>query len=287
MNFVSSLLAICSSIEVNKRIINGTLAQDGAYPWIAHMKHVSEELINYCGATIISNQWLLTAAHCMWSDDGSDKLKLEYWHVQIGSMKIVKGAEHTPDELIIDDNRHSYYRINRSNAAKILHFHVDKIILHPSHKIGLLEYDIALMKIKGRIPYIWKKSTPISLPLNKQVKRWPLAGTNCTIVGWGCTRAGEGANDVASVAELEVLPNCSKFYNGVNDGHEFCAGYNNSGVGTCPGDGGNGLFCKHLGSMMVMGVMSGLYVEKPQTYPSIYVRVAAFIDWIQMEMKRN
>ncbi|KAF5402292.1 hypothetical protein PHET_04227 [Paragonimus heterotremus] len=104
LNFTSSLSATCSSIETNKRIINGTHARDGAYPWIAHIKYVSEELTSYCGATIISNQWLLTAAHCMWPEKGFEN--------------------------------------NRSNAAKILHFHLEKIILHPAHAIGKMTQDL-------------------------------------------------------------------------------------------------------------------------------------------------
>ncbi|KAF8571285.1 hypothetical protein P879_03854 [Paragonimus westermani] len=158
-------------------------------------------------------------------------------------------------------------------------------ILHP----GLLEYDIALMKLKARIPYIWKKSVPASLPPSKQIMQWPLRGTKCVIVGWGCQRAGGGVADVASVAELKTLRGrtCDQFFNDVNSGHEFCAGYYKSGLGTCPGDSGSGLLCKHHGSMTVMGVMSGSHAEQPQNFPSVYARVAIFMDWIQTEMRRN
>ncbi|KAF5402293.1 Transmembrane protease serine 9 [Paragonimus heterotremus] len=154
---------------------------------------------------------------------------------------------------------------------------------------GLLEYDIALMKIKGNIPYLWRKSIPASLPLSKQVRQWPLGGTKCTFVGWGCTRAGDAVTDIASVAKLKALHGrtCDKFFNDVNHGHEFCAGYHKSGLGTCPGDSGSGLVCKHHGSMTVVGVLSGSDAAQPQNFPSIYVRVAKFIDWIQMEMKQN
>ncbi|KAF7250688.1 hypothetical protein EG68_09110 [Paragonimus skrjabini miyazakii] len=182
-----------------------------------------------------------------------------------------------------------FQRRNRSNAAKIFHFHVEKIIIHPAHEIGMLEYDIALMKIKGSIPYIWNKCVPASLPPSKQIRRWPLGGTKCTIVGWGCTRAGGHVTDVASVAKLKTLhgKTCNRFFNDVNHGHEFCAGYDKSGLGTCPGDSGSGLVCKHHGSTTVMGVMSGSDAEQPQNFPSVYVRVATFVDWIETEMKRN
>ncbi|KAA3670848.1 uncharacterized protein DEA37_0009222, partial [Paragonimus westermani] len=92
------------------------------------------------------------------------------------------------------------------------------------------------MKLKARIPYIWNKSVPASLPPSKQIRQWPLGGTKCIIVGWGCQRAGADVTDVASVAELKALRGrtCDQFFNDVNNGHEFCAGYHKSGLGTCP-----------------------------------------------------
>ncbi|KAA3679340.1 uncharacterized protein DEA37_0007460 [Paragonimus westermani] len=103
-------------------------------------------------------------------------------------------------------------------------------------QLGIPEYDIALMKIKGRIPYIWKRSVPALLPMSKHSRRWPLERMQCTIVGWGCTSVGGETVETASVAELTVVPahNCSGTYEDVNETHEFCAGYYNSGVGICP-----------------------------------------------------
>ncbi|KAF5399932.1 hypothetical protein PHET_06858 [Paragonimus heterotremus] len=66
-------------------------------------------------------------------------------------------------------------RSNRSNARKILHFHVKKRTLHPANEIGVSKYDAALMKTKGRTPYIWNRSAPALLPLSKQITQWPLA----------------------------------------------------------------------------------------------------------------
>ncbi|KAF7258095.1 hypothetical protein EG68_04966 [Paragonimus skrjabini miyazakii] len=285
---VATFLPSGSSLEINKRIIGGTHAQDGSYPWSAYIKYVSKEYRSSCGATIISNQWLLTAAHCMWPVGYIDLNRPELWHVQIGRMKVVAGSEHTPEEQIIDGNRHSYYRKDQLKTEN-LRFHVERIIFHPNHEIGLLEYDIALMKIKGRIPYMWGKSVPASLPISKQIRQWTSGDRKCTIVGWGCTKPRGNTTDVASVAELKVLydQTCGQLLIGVNKDHEFCAGYYNSSVGLCHGDSGSGLIYKHHGSTTVIGVASGSDTEEPQSYPGVFVRVAAFIDWIQTEMKRS
>uniref|UniRef100_A0A286XIW5 Transmembrane serine protease 11A n=1 Tax=Cavia porcellus TaxID=10141 RepID=A0A286XIW5_CAVPO len=61
-----------SSVQVNdcgkraaplavNRIMSGELAPKGAWPWQASLQH---DGIHQCGATLISNTWLVTAAHC-------------------------------------------------------------------------------------------------------------------------------------------------------------------------------------------------------------------------------
>lgn len=57
-----------SSLEVGIR--NGKLVPLHAYPWMAylalvHYKRDGSLEGNTCGATLISNQWLLTSAHCL------------------------------------------------------------------------------------------------------------------------------------------------------------------------------------------------------------------------------
>lgn len=43
------------------RIMSGDLAAKAAWPWQASLQSNN---IHQCGATLISNTWLITAAHC-------------------------------------------------------------------------------------------------------------------------------------------------------------------------------------------------------------------------------
>ncbi|ESO03221.1 hypothetical protein HELRODRAFT_174120 [Helobdella robusta] len=45
-------------------IVNGDVAAEGAWPWYAQLYYNGT---SWCGASIISDQWLLTAAHCLLS----------------------------------------------------------------------------------------------------------------------------------------------------------------------------------------------------------------------------
>lgn len=50
------------SDNYGKYIISGENARPGAWPWHVQIFHYGEHI---CGGSIISEQWILTAAHCL------------------------------------------------------------------------------------------------------------------------------------------------------------------------------------------------------------------------------
>jgi len=60
------------------RIINGVDAKPGAWPWIASLQHNNR---HFCGGTLLTPTWVLTASHCVGSMTPS---RLHYFSVNLG-----------------------------------------------------------------------------------------------------------------------------------------------------------------------------------------------------------
>lgn len=52
--------------EENNRIVGGTVTYPNEFPWQAFLRvEKSTGSIGFCGGSLISNRWILTAAHCL------------------------------------------------------------------------------------------------------------------------------------------------------------------------------------------------------------------------------
>ena len=46
------------------KIINGTVAEFGEFPWRCYIYMQDSHRVGACGCSILSPDWILTAAHC-------------------------------------------------------------------------------------------------------------------------------------------------------------------------------------------------------------------------------
>uniref|UniRef100_H2YXE9 Peptidase S1 domain-containing protein n=1 Tax=Ciona savignyi TaxID=51511 RepID=H2YXE9_CIOSA len=100
------------------RIVGGTVAVDGDWPWTAYIYEISNGVLNggVCGGALINDQWVVTAAHCIGTNNPS------LYGVVLG--------EHTVSVM----------------SGREVVSSVEQIILHPSYNPNTFDSDIALVK---------------------------------------------------------------------------------------------------------------------------------------------
>merc|ERR1712178_135931 len=228
-------------------IVNGVDAAPGEFPWQASLQIYGQHT---CGASLVSDQWLVCASHCIQKN-------------YLGGYTIVMGA-HDKDT-------------NKEGAPH--RYSIHKMITHPKWNGDLsVPSDISLIKLADPVEMNEFVST-IDLP-NKDDD---FTGQNCVISGWGSLYgAGTQLPNVLQKLEVEVY---SRFWcrmrmvPGAGDGYQLCV--RNKGSSACTGDSGGPLACKKDGRWTLAGAASFVFGNCSTKFPTVYTSVAYFRDWIK------
>ncbi|CAH8443967.1 unnamed protein product [Dicrocoelium dendriticum] len=99
-----TVISYISGAKISKRIIGGYNAKEGHYPWAVSIKgvHPKSRSITFCGSTIVTDQWLLSAAHCFWTDPKQKTHLMDpaNWQAQAGNTQIELAPEKPGDSLV-------------------------------------------------------------------------------------------------------------------------------------------------------------------------------------------
>ncbi|XP_055849536.1 mite allergen Der p 3 [Episyrphus balteatus] len=236
-------VGVALSLPLESRIVNGTTADPGQYPFVVSLRSSSGS--HSCGASIINSQWILTAAHCVQYKKPSS-ISVQYGVSTISS----KGP----------------------NVAT-----VKKIIWHENYiPTSRYDDDVALLQLEGRLSFNGKTIAAIKLP--EQGFEVP-GGDIGTLVGWGLEKTGGVVQKDLQQVDLKIYSDeeCNERHNGVTSVHQICGGVDEGGKGQCSGDSGGPLVYKGV----QVGIVS--WSRKPCTiapYPGVYTKVSHYIDWI-------
>uniref|UniRef100_A0A3Q0TAB7 ST14 transmembrane serine protease matriptase a n=1 Tax=Amphilophus citrinellus TaxID=61819 RepID=A0A3Q0TAB7_AMPCI len=235
------------------RIVGGQDAEVGEFPWQISL-HVKKHS-HVCGASLISPDWLVTAAHCV-QDEASLKLS------QAGAWEIYLGL-HRQNQL-------------GSPAEKR---NLKQIIPHPNYNSFTFDNDIALMQLDSPVSYT-DYIRPICLPSPQH--DFPV-GEGVTITGWGATREGGSAATVLQKASVRIINQtvCNNLMGGQLTSRMFCAGVLSGGVDACQGDSGGPLTSPSGSRAFLAGVVSWGDGCARRNKPGIYTRVTKFRAWIK------
>uniref|UniRef100_A0A7N5ZWE6 Peptidase S1 domain-containing protein n=1 Tax=Anabas testudineus TaxID=64144 RepID=A0A7N5ZWE6_ANATE len=237
----------CGVAPLNTKIVGGVDASAGSWPWQVSVHYQGSHT---CGGTLISNQWVLTAAHCIETNSTSP------WTLYFGRVN------------------QSGPNINEVNRT------VSQVIVNPDYNNTLLNNDIALMKLSSPVNYT-DYIKPICLASNSSQF---YNSTLCWATGWGRLGNDQLPANTLQEVQIPVIGNnqCSRDYVSVASANitnnMICAGQ--QGKGTCQGDSGGPLQCKQGSVWIQAGITSFGVPCALAGFPEVYTRVSQYETWI-------
>lgn len=285
------------------KIVGGHYAKAADWPGIASLQveFASGNASHFCGGTMISQDWLLTAAHCV-QDVKFRQGRWVYHELNEAGTELLPVGTRV---RVVPNQAH----LAEASAADV--FDIVDVRMHPDYVASQtsLGNDVALVKLAkpysgavSRLSLIRATDSPAASAgvvevagygnLDEDPDRYPHGyGTlpGGTRIGAPSVRLKEttlGVVDLAScksrISELMAQIPSSQRWSYLLSEAQICAGQPSGGTDSCQGDSGGPLVALNAnGCPYQVGIVSwGIGCARPNA-PGIYSRVSAFAPWIQ------
>jgi hypothetical protein len=257
--FAVMLITVINSLQAQNNIIGGVEININTIPWQVSLENAADNNNHFCGASIINERWLLTAAHCITLGQNNPAL-----------ITVHAGAS------------------NQTNNTVGQRIACDQVFIHPQYNGATAENDIALLRL----------SVPLQLNANVQTVRYstPCNTTNAmlapgqvgALTGWGRTCNSCPISPTLRRIDIPIIDNAQAMQIQLNNNTAFTRQISGNmipffqnGSAAAPGDsGGPATIWDANNNPIVIGVCSWGYAPKEQN-PTVYTRVRNYTQWIE------
>nr|XP_020646073.1 coagulation factor XII [Pogona vitticeps] len=242
-----------------KRVVGGMVALPGSHPYMAAL-YIEDQ---FCGGSLISSCWILTAAHCF------------EFRPALSKISVVLGQ--------------TIYNTSTDSSVTL---QVKNYRLHENYSPITKRHDIALVQLKETTPEhcveFSHSISPVCLPRSMKTTS-DATSKQCHIAGWG--HMYEGADRLSvylQEADMPIIPHeqcTSREVHGDRVTQDMlCAGYLDGRADACQGDSGGPLVCEEQDGATLHGIVSWGTGCAHENKPGVYTNVIHYLDWIQKNM---
>jgi secreted trypsin-like serine protease len=249
---------------VTGQIVGGAPSDPGEWPWQVALIGGSYVGTNYwssqfCGGSLVSSQWVLTAAHCVYNNGSV---------ISPSAVDVVAGV----------------YDLTNSSGSQ--RRDVIQIEVHDSYNDASLVNDIALLKLATPVTLGGSGASRTAVVPLVSSSVGTLVDINSWVTGWGNTESTPAWPQTLYEVQVPIISNttCSNSYGGIVESM-LCAGYAEGGKDACQGDSGGPLVVSVGGRWQQAGIVSTGYGCAEPNYYGIYTRVSSFVNWVDDYVK--
>ena len=235
---------------VQSKIVGGEAAKEGEIPWQAALVKMPGQVV--CGAAIISDRIVLTAAHCL-------KLQPSRYQIWAGRLQASAAVEECHQQ-----------KLEISTVRK-----------HPSFSRYNLKNDLAVVMVETKYgqgflfsPWVLPACLSLSNP-----------GGTGLVSGWGLlSEKSTRLSPTLQAVRVPIKPQseCVAAYRSLTplSTSQLCAGTEGGGRDSCTGDSGGPMVLQYAGRFYLTAIVSfGRGCGRVQ-YPGVYTRLQSYIPWI-------
>ena len=145
------------------------------YPWQVGIVSKGSSSV-WCGASLISNRWILTAAHC------------------------TRGESASGIQALLGE--HDYKSTSETTMVRMA---ISQIKDHPDYDHSTTDIDFSLLKMKKTVDFsAYPHIRPICLPVDASID---YSDFTATVTGWGTLSSGGSTTNKLREVDVKVLSN--------------------------------------------------------------------------------